>query len=361
MSSLTEPASLGRSAVDFVVSVMRDVGSVSARATLDRLDPLEGGFSRRMYSGDVVDSDGENFGIIVCVRGSDSLLDSSLDQEYGIFEQLTGLTFATPRLHGKCVDPGNPLGGVFFVMDRLAGEAPNVWRSRDRKHLEENWRSTQRIAKDMVSTLATIHTADVAPFGGFVRQLGFHEVVARWKKSYEEVRLVRDPVVDEAYDWVMEKEPSPAGIRLVHGDYRIGNCLVDGGTVTGVLDWELAYLGDPRFDLGYLALAYSAGKLFTAGSELMGGFADRQWFWDQYSALTGTPVEPDVILTFSVVSVLMLVANLSAGVHTFVKRGVGDLRMLWSRLPIMSLRQDLVHMMDWPRSEVPTVERARQC
>lgn len=358
---MTESVSLGRDATDAVLSVMRDVGSVSARATLDWLDPIEGGFSRRMYSGDVSDPDGEDFGIIVCVRGSDSLLDSSLEQEYGIYDELAGLAIATPRLHGMCAEPENPLGGVYFIMDRLPGEAPNVWRSRDRKRLEDNWRSTQSIAKDMVSTLATIHMANIAPFGGFVRQLSFQEVVAGWKKSYEEVRLVRDPVVDEAYDWVVANEPSPIGIRLVHGDYRIGNCLVDDGALTAVLDWELAYLGDPRFDLGYLALAYSAGKLFTAGSELMGGFADRQWFWDQYSALTGTPVEPDAILTFSVVSALMLMANLSAGIHTFVKRGSGDLRMLWSRLPIMSLRQDLVHMMDWPRSRGPAVEGVRQC
>ena len=301
-----------------------------------------------MYSADVADADGDNFGVVVCVRGSDSLLTSSLEQEYGIYEVLRDVDVATPRVHGKCTDPRNPFGGAFFVMDRLAGGAPNVWRASDRAGLEEDWRTSRGVATDMVSMLATIHCTDVAPFSDFVKRLSFEQVVASWQKSYEKVRLVRDPVVDEAYEWVLERVPEPVGERLVHGDYRIGNCLVDEGRVTGVLDWELAYLGDPRFDLGYLALAYSAGKLFKSGSLLMGGFAERQWFWDRYAAMTQTSVDPDAVLTFSVLSALMLVANLSSGVHTFAGCGANDLRMLWSRLPIMSIRQDLTHMMGWP-------------
>ena len=331
-----------------VLDVMQRAGSVSATATVGNLVAIASGFSRQMFRADVADPQGADFGVVVCVRGADSLLSSSLEQEYGIYELLGDVDVATPRVHGKCTDPTNPLGGVFFVMDRLAGEAPNVWRVSERDRLEENWRTSRGVATDMVSMLAAIHQTDVAPFAGFVKKLSFEQVVASWKKSYEEVRFVRDPVVDEAYRWVLERTPDPVGEHLVHGDYRIGNCLVEEGRVTGVLDWELAYLGDPRFDLGYLALVYSAGKLFKSGSLLMGAFAERQWFWDRYAALTGTAVDPEAVLTFSVLSALMLVANLSSGVHTFARRGANDLRMLWSRLPIMSIREDLIHMMGWP-------------
>lgn len=323
-------------------------GSASAKATVSNLAAIPGGFSRHMFGADVVDPEGNDFGVVVCVRGADSLLTSSLEQEYRIYEVLSDVDVATPRVHGKCADPDNPFGGVFFVMDRLAGEAPNVWRASDRDRLEKNWLGSKGVATDMVSMLAAVHRTDVTPFDGVVKRLNFEQVVTWWKKSYEEVRLVRDPVVDEAFEWALERVPEPIGVHLVHGDYRIGNCLVHGGRVTGVLDWELAYLGDPRFDLGYLALAYSAGKLFKSGSPLMGAFAERQWFWDRYAALTETSVDPDVVLTFSVLSALMLVTNLTSGVHTFARRGVNDLRMLWSRLPIMSIRQDLTHMMGWP-------------
>ena len=333
---------------EMVLDVMRRAGSVSAKGQLSDLVALHGGFSRQMYRADVIDPAGENFGVVVCVRGPDSLLASSLEQEYELYEVLGNLAVATPKVYGKCTNPDNPLGGVFFVMDRLTGEAPNVWRASDREKLEENWRTSRGLATDVVSMLAAIHQTNVALLGGFVKKLTFEQVVASWKKSYEEVRMVRDPVVDEAYEWVLERIPEPVGEHLVHGDYRIGNCLVDQGHVTGILDWELAYLGDPRFDLGYLALAYSAGKLFKSGSELMGAFADRQWFWDRYTTLTGSPVDPDVVQTFSVLSALMLVANLSSGMHTFARRGAKDLRMLWGRLPIMSIRQDLAHLMEWP-------------
>ena len=345
---MTKSSVESRLASETVLDVMRRAGSVSERAQLSDLVALSGGFSRRMYRADVIDLAGENFDVVVCVRGADSLLESSLEQEYGIYEALVDVPIVTPRVHGKCADSDNPLGGAFFVMDRLAGEAPNVWRASDRERLEENWRGSRGLATDMVSMLAAIHGSDVSSLGDFVKRLTFEQVVTSWKKSYEEVHLARDPIIDEAYEWVLDRIPEPVEDCLVHGDFRIGNCLVDQGRVSGVLDWELAYLGDPRFDLGYLALAYSAGKLFKSGSPLMGSFAERGWFWQNYTALSGSPVDPDVIATFSVLSALMLVTNLSSGVHAFARRGVKDLRLLWGRLPIMSIRQDLTHLMGWP-------------
>ena len=66
--------------------------------------------------------------------------------------------------------------------------------------------------------------------------------------------LVRDPVTEEAFAWLRSRVPGEPQIGVVHGDYRIGNALVHEGRVTAVLDWELAYVGDVRFDLGYLML-----------------------------------------------------------------------------------------------------------
>ena len=59
----------------------------------------------------------------------------------------------------------------------------------------------------------------------------FQETIDHWHGVYSEMRLVRDPVIDEAYRWVRDREPEPVPACLVHGDYRIGNCLTDGCTL----------------------------------------------------------------------------------------------------------------------------------
>ena len=73
--------------------------------------------------------------------------------------------------------------------------------------------------------------------------------------------------------------PTETVTGLVHGDYRIGNMLIDGGRVSAILDWELAYMGDVRFDLGYIATDYMAGKHLGTKTDLLGGVAEREWFF----------------------------------------------------------------------------------
>lgn len=333
-----------------VLDAMRERGSASARATLMNFQPLSGGFSRQMYRADVVDPLNGIIEIVVCVRHSNSLLDSSLDQEYAIYQALANSGVPLPSMHGKCNDVDTALGGPFFVMDRLPGVAPNVWRVTDRHELEDNWRTTRALGEDVVAAMSAIHCVDTAPLEGVVQRMSFAEVVAHWRTTYERVRLIRDPIIDEAFDWVHSRTPAPVPESLVHGDFRIGNCLVNEGRLSGVLDWELAYLGDPRFDVGYLALGYSSGKLVKPGSALLGAVAERDWFFGRYQELTGRAVDLEDVRTFSVLSALMLMANLSSAIHTYVERGADDIRMLWSRVPIASLRLDLVRLMEWPEA-----------
>ena len=59
------------------------------------------------------------------------------------------------------------------------------------------------------------------------------------------------PILALALRWLELNLPEPVTPRLIHGDFRIGNLLVDRGRLTGVLDWELAHLGDPHEDLAY--------------------------------------------------------------------------------------------------------------
>ena len=117
----------------------------------------------------------------------------------------------------------------------------------------------RQIALNLVDALAEIHRIDVDAVGlGGLRRPGTYvdRQLARWHRQYTAVSRVRAPAIDRVHAELVARRPEQADETLVHGDYRLENCLVgEEGAVLAVLDWELATIGDPLADLG-LFLAY---------------------------------------------------------------------------------------------------------
>ncbi len=328
------------------LEIMRRVGSVGEAARVTKLHQMEGGWSRHSYAMTVDDKDGTRQ-FIVRVRPPGAILENDLGQEFRTYTLLEDEPVPTPAVHGMEDAQDTPFGGPFFIMDRLPGGDPNVWRGRDREALAEDWAGPQGIAHDLVDHLAAIHAVRAEHVHGAVTARDYQQTVEFWRQVQHKVGLVRDPIVEEAYAWARDHEPDPVDARLVHGDYRIGNCLINGGRITGVLDWELAFVGDPRFDLGYISLDYHAGKFVKRGSTLLNGVAQRGWFYDRYARLTGTEVDAEIVRTYAVIGALMLIAILHTGVRVYATGQTDDIRMAWSRFAIPGLRQDLMKLMRW--------------
>jgi aminoglycoside phosphotransferase (APT) family kinase protein len=311
---------------------------------------MEGGWSRHTYAIDVEDPEREGVArYIGRVRPDDSVLDTDLGQEFEIYRILADEPVPAPRVYGYEPSEDTPFGGPYFLMERLSGEGLNVWRRPDRELLEADWEGDRGIACDFVDGMAAVHKVDPAKLAGVVVERDFRATVAHWRGIYEEVRLVADPVVEEAYAWLLDNEPTPVPPRLVHGDYRIGNCLVDGGRMTGVLDWELAYIGDPRFDLGYMALPYSAGRFVSpeTQSPLTGAVAERGWLERRYAAATSEPVDRAVVDLYAAMGALMLFSIMGTGLALYAEGKSTDIRAAWSRFVFPGLRADLAGLMGW--------------
>ena len=347
MSAPADALAVDAAKADALLACMRAAGSVDDDARVSYLEQLEGGFSRHSYGARVTAPGGGERAVIVRARPQGSTLDTDLAQEFRVFELLVPEPVPTPAVHGLLDAEDTPFGGPFFVMDRLEGRAVNVWRGRDRKALQADWDGPRGLATDLADHLAAIHRIDATRAAEAATPQSFQQRIDHWQGVWEAQRLVRDPVIDEAYRWVRSREPDPVAPALVHGDYRIGNCLIDDGRITAILDWELSYVGDPRFDLGYMSLDYHCGKFTTPGSTLMNAVADHAWFDERYTALTGRPVDRDVVRTFTVLGALMLVAIMTTGLRVYAERRVQDIRMAWTRFVLPGIRQDLVRLMDW--------------
>lgn len=310
--------------------------------TIDRVEQIEGGWSRHTYVAHAADRR-----YVVRVKPQGALLDTDLGLEFRVYAALDDQDVATPHVYAFEESGDTPFGGPFFVMDHVDGRCPNVFRPRDRAFLEEDWASGRTIAQDMLDNLARIHTLPADAIPSDVPELGFLDVVDRWQSVYEDRRLMRDPVVEEAFRWVREREPADAQPGLVHGDYSARNTLVADGRVRAILDWELAYRGDVRFDLGYLALDRMAGKHLRKRSELMGSIAEEDWFLDGYAQRTGQPVDREVRKTFEMLAIMMLLSTQYTAVWMYAHGHTTDFRMAWARFSFPGLRQDMVRLMAW--------------
>jgi aminoglycoside phosphotransferase (APT) family kinase protein len=306
-------------------------------------DQLQGGWSRHSYVARLADGSRR----IVRVRPPGALLDTSLELEYRVYEALEPTRVPTPAVHGLEPSQDTPFGGPFFVMSFVEGRAPNQYGRDDQAMLAADFDGPRRIASDMVETLAAIHGLDADALPAAVPRLGFRAVADRWRAVYEERRLVRDPVIEEGYAWLAERAPAAERHGLVHGDYRIGNALVHEGRLTAVLDWELVHVGDVRFDLGYLALARSAGKHLRRRAPLMGTFADQEWFLGRYGELTGEPVTAEELAPFQMLAIMMLLATQITAVWMHANGRTPDFRMVWARYSFPGLRDDMVRLMGW--------------
>ncbi|MGE3772541.1 MAG: phosphotransferase family protein [Gammaproteobacteria bacterium] len=146
------------------------------------------------------------------------------------------------------------LGTPFIVMEKLPGRMFLLWDphpdfSRDPAAVSAVWQDCARL-------LARFHRLDAARvLADWEAPRGLAEELAVWprvlKHAQEQAWLAAGTALGEALHATM---PAAPRIGLVHGDYQPGNLLFDGGRITGVIDWEIAFIGAQGLDLGWLLM-----------------------------------------------------------------------------------------------------------
>ena len=125
-----------------------------------------------------------------------------------------------------------------------------------------------------------------------------------------------------AIRWLRANVACSGTLTLCHGDYRIGNFMVDDGRINGIFDWELAHVSDPVEDI-----AYSGLRLFRGRNPKLSQLLDREEYLARYTALTGTPVDDDAFRFWSVLGLLKAAASHLRGSRAFEDARIRDLRL----------------------------------
>jgi len=194
----------------------------------------------------------------------------AVDREFRLLSALHPLDYPVPQPLALCEDP-EVIGAIFYVMEMAHG------RPYANGALPEfDVATRRRMYEQLVDTLADLHTIDpeAAGLGDFGRPGNYFErQVMRWTRQYRDSQTDYLPEMERLITFLPETLPQQARTSIVHGDYRIDNVVFDGdGTLTAVLDWELATLGDPLADFSYLAMQWmmpADGGAGLAGLDLL--------------------------------------------------------------------------------------------
>jgi aminoglycoside phosphotransferase (APT) family kinase protein len=208
-------------------------------------------------------------------------------QEYRLMDAAyqSGVTVAPVRL--LCTDT-DVLGSPFFIMDYVAG----ISIGRKVMTLPELDHARRQLPQQMARELATIHALDVDAHGlDFLLrppagQSPAAAIVAQVRAILDQLQ-VNNPTWEWTLRWAETHLPDPNPLSFVHGDFRIGNLLVDEAGLSAVIDWEFGHMGDPDEELGYLCMR---DWRFGNGEQRAAGLTDRESFIKAYEAHSGRSV-----------------------------------------------------------------------
>jgi aminoglycoside phosphotransferase (APT) family kinase protein len=248
------------------------------------LTPIPGGASRETW---LIEAGEGRWALRRDPEGSVSLV--SIADEFTLIARAHAAGVPVPQ--PLAFEPaGGKLGTASMLMSFVDGTsvAPRILRKPDYE------RARGRLTSQLADALARIHAIDPAALDGVLPTAPSDSALAQvsaWERQLDEIGAPL-PAVELGLRWLRATVPEPARPRLVHGDFRLGNFIVDQQGLAAVIDWELAHLGDPAEDIGWLCIR---SWRFGNDERPVAGVGELDEFLEAYEAAGGQPVERERI------------------------------------------------------------------
>lgn len=234
--------------------------------------------------------------------------------------------------------------GSGFVMRALPGTAdPKIILACD---------DPAGLLREAARDLARIHQLRQTDVPDGVPVMDYRAAIADLKQQFMDAGGDR-PIIALGLKWLEDNCPEPVEPVLNHGDYRMGNLLVEGSTLTGVLDWEIAHFGDPHEDLAFGCMAVWRFARYDRPALGLGSIAD---YIAAYEAEAGTKVDPARFRFWTIyrtvwwaLGCLKMAAQWRSGADRMLERVVISRRTSEQELDLLLLLEE----------DAPEVERAR--
>ena len=261
-------------AEETVADLAQGLAKVMGAQQVSSLRRLSGGASRETW---MFNADGEGYVLQRTRAGSPG----GLADEPTVLSVVHGAGVPVPELvvnGSKSTELERP----FMIVRAVQGE------TIARKILRDDEFATARtnLTAQLGAAAAKLHRIDPSA----VPTLVADDQVDRYKLVMDQLGEPH-PVFEVAFRWLEMNRPPSGAQCIVHGDFRLGNVMVDENGLTAVLDWELAHIGDPMEDLGWLCVrAWRFG-----GSNPAAGLGTYDELFDAYESVSGVRPDPDVV------------------------------------------------------------------
>ena len=200
-----------------------------------------------------------------------------------------------PRVIAFC-DDASVLGCEFYVMERIPGI---ILRRELPRGLVLSKDETRQLCSNVLDRLIELHTLDYEEvgLGDFGKPQGYvRRQIEGWSERYRRARTPNAPSYEKVMAWLAERQTAEVRHSIIHGDFRFDNVVLDRDQpleVVGVLDWEMATIGDPLMDLGNSMAYWIDGsdplllRLFRLQPTHLPGMFSRQEVVGYYCERTG--------------------------------------------------------------------------
>lgn len=199
-----------------------------------------------------------------------------------------GVRVAKPRW---LCDDSTILGSPFFIMDYVEG----IGIGRKVVTMPELTAARAVLAQQLAEELARIHALPIEDFDFLPTPRPGHssarDSIAMCYEVLDSLHVF-NPALEVALRWAERNAPAVENWSFVHGDFRLGNLLVNGEGLAAVADWEFCHVGDPDEDLGYPCMR---DWRFGVGHLRFGGVSDRETFLKAYEAASQRKVNREAV------------------------------------------------------------------
>jgi aminoglycoside phosphotransferase (APT) family kinase protein len=184
-------------------------------------------------------------------RGTKAKGAHDMGREYRIQRQLKPVFGYVPEMVGHCVDD-DVIGAEFYVMERLDGVVPRADLSPEALSADQ----AEQLCSNVIDVLVELHSVDAeaAGLGSLGKGLGYvRRQVDGWSARCRNAHTDDAPDFERVMGWLAAEQPDDVANCVIHNDFKLDNLVFDRADPTrviGVLDWEMATLGDPLMDLG---------------------------------------------------------------------------------------------------------------
>lgn len=305
----------------------------SSKSIIKNLEPLTGGASKEIWKFEVQTGSRSEKYILRRGSGIEGPMAIKTSDEAKIQTNVKKLGALVPEIVSVSTKD-EPLGDA-YIMKFVEGEsiARKILRDKEYKYAIEN------LAFECGQAIAKIHKADIDEFS-FLSKKSVSQQIDELYQTYTSFNQP-SPVFEYTFLWLKNQNFGDLDDSLVHGDFRLGNIIVSEKGLESIIDWELAHIGNPLQDLGWIC---GNSWRFGKTEKVVGGFGDLEDLLSGYNSVSNYQVTPEnvkawqVFGTFrwGVICLIQAAAHLNGSVNSVEKAAIGR-RVSETELDIVDL------------------------